>query len=262
MKAGGRLSSLPPSGGLQRYRVAGEGAVAEIKRVLVLAHSIKHWPGMCVAGREILLRSGRCYLGDWIRPVSWHGDGELWAKECALPSGRPPRVMDIVEIPLASHLEDPTQPENWRIVNHGKWQAAGPAYRKPPRELLLEDPPSLWRQKGQRSDRVTCEFLETNPVDQSLYLVEVEDLRVRFAWEDYEDRSKQRYRALFTYKASSYEFNITDPQFTERHRAKFPRQGDPAHTFAVNAGKPTILCISLARAFNGHHFKVAATIFE
>src|SRR5690606_13274909 len=136
------------------------------------------------------------------------------------------------------------QPENWRIVNRGQWKPASPAYRKPPRELLLEDPPTLWRQKGQRSDRVTCQFLETNPAEQSLYLVEVESLRVRFAWDNHEGRTKQRYRAMFTYKASSYEFNITDPEFTERHRKKFPRPGDPAHTFAVNPGKPIILCVS------------------
>src|SRR5271157_684843 len=72
------------------------------KHMLVLAHSIKHWPGVCVAGREIRSGESQYTIGPWIRPVSSHGEGELSPSECQLSNGRQPRVMDFVEISLAN----------------------------------------------------------------------------------------------------------------------------------------------------------------
>lgn len=70
------------------------------KQIIVLANSIKHWPGVCIAGREILSDDDGYELGNWIRPVSEHGEGELAPSECLLTNRRAPRVLDFVEVPL------------------------------------------------------------------------------------------------------------------------------------------------------------------
>ena len=57
------------------------------KTLLILANSIKHWPSVCIAGREIKPGGERYSFGPWIRPVSSHGEGELSPTDCQLSNG-------------------------------------------------------------------------------------------------------------------------------------------------------------------------------
>jgi Dual OB-containing domain len=232
------------------------------KHMLVLANSIKHWPGVCVAGREIRSGGSQYTVGPWIRPVSSHGEGELFPSECQLSNGRQPRVMDFVEISLANGSNDPHQPENWLIEAGTRWRPVNGQYQRPSLDLLIEEPPSLWLQHDERSDRVSSDHLHRNPPDQSLYLVRVQNLRARFEWNEWDGRYKQRRRALFHYNGIEYECNITDPQFSEKHRFRFPDKGQPSNTFSITSATGCHLCVSLAPEFNRYHYKVVATILD
>ncbi len=236
--------------------------MAKTKHMLVLANSIKHWPGVCVAGREIRCGESQYTIGPWIRPVSSHGEGELSPSECQLSNGRQPRVMDFVEISLANRSSDPLQPENWLIETATRWRPVNGQYQKPSLNLLIDEPPNLWLQRKERTDRVSSDHLRGNPPDQSLYLVRVQSLRARFEWKDWDGRYKQHRRALFLYNGVEYEFNITHPQFSEKHRSKFPAKGQPSNTFSVTSATGFHLCVSLAPEFNRYHYKVVATIFD
>jgi Dual OB-containing domain len=232
------------------------------KHILVLANSIKHWPGVCVAGREIRSEGSQYKIGPWIRPVSSHGEGELSPSEVRLTSGRPPRVMEFVEISLASRSNDPLQPENWLIHTAGRWRNVSGRYQKPSFDLLVETPQSLWRQPHQPTDRVTAGYLRRDPPKQSLSLVRVENLRASFGWKEWDGQYRPRRRALFVYNGVEYDLGITDPAFSERHRAKFPAKGQPTATFPVTSAGGCHICVSLAPEFNNCHYKVAATILE
>lgn len=77
------------------------------KHLLILANSIKHWPGVCIAGREITSSGQRYAIGGWLRPVSSNGEGELSPSETKLVSGKQPQVMDFVEVRFSKPVNDP-----------------------------------------------------------------------------------------------------------------------------------------------------------
>ncbi len=230
------------------------------QHLLVLANSNKY-SGFCIAGRQIRARDGRCFLGPWTRPISHHPHGELLPAEVALAGGGRPRVLDIVEVPLQGHAEDASQPENWWVRPRVAWRMAGKQYRRPPLDLLIERPADIWCEQGERCDRVSCEYLEACPPEQSLYLLQVQNLHAKFDWSDREGFYRERYRAMFSYHGANYELNITDPRFIARHQGMLLPPEQPAVPFAVNDQRDTTICVSLAREFNGYHYKVVATIF-
>ena len=144
------------------------------KHVLILANSVKHWPGVCIAGREILSRSKSYSIGPWIRPVSANGEGELSPSETKLAGSKQPAVMDFIEVPFSHHVGDPLQPENWLIDASQRWRSVNAVYQRPSLELLTEEPKSIWLQKkNERVDRVSPEYLKKTPPDQSLYLIHI-----------------------------------------------------------------------------------------
>jgi len=93
-------------------------------------------------------------------------------------------------------------------------------------------------------------------------LVHLPKVRAQFEWNVWDGQYKLRRRVLFRYKNVHYDLGITDSEFMERHRAKIPDKGQPSKIFSVQPSNGCYLCISLAREFNGYHYKVAATIFE
>lgn len=235
--------------------------MAKTKHILVLANSIKHWPGVCIAGREIRSGESGYKIGHWIRPVSSHGEGELSPGETLLTNGSQPRVMDFIEVSLTNRGTDPLQPENWFIASGTRWRRVNNKYKKPSLDRLVDEPANLWLQNKERTDRVSTAHLRANLPEQSLYLVPVDNLRARFEWNEWDGRYKQRRRALFSYNGVDYEINITDPQFSETYRSQFPAKGQRANTFDV-AGRKCYVCVSLAPEFNGYHYKVIATVIE
>ena len=236
--------------------------MAKSEHILILANSVNHWPGVCIAGREINSKGQQYTIGAWVRPVSANGEGELSPSETRLVGGKQPAVMDFVEVQLSHAVNDLLQPENWLIDAGQRWRSVNASYQKPGLELLREEPKSIWLQRDERGDRVSPAYLKKSPPDQSLYLIRVPSIRARFEWNEWDGRYKQRRRALFTYRGVDYELNITDPEFSERYRDQFPAKGSPAKTFTVTPANGCYLCVSLAPEFNCYHYKVVATIIE
>ena len=232
------------------------------KHMLILANSIKHYPSVCIAGREINSTGQRYEIGPWIRPVSDHNEGALAPNEVRLKQKRPPRVFDFVEIGLSQKCVDPLQPENWLIEPGNTWTSVNGSYERPTLESLVEQPNEIWLARSERSDRITSNALKRLRPSQSLYLVHIPQVNVSLGWRQWDGQYKARRRAIFTYNGVEYDLGITDPIFLEKYRGQYPAKGERPNVFSIGSGNGVYLCVSLAPEFNGYHYKVAATIFE
>lgn len=217
------------------------------KRIVVLANSVKHHPGRCVAGRDVTgLAGGPLRAGAWTRPVSTVGEGELLPEHMLVAGGGGIRILDIFEVTLLSQGNDPSQPENWFINAGVPWNRVG---KWPANQLgtLAESPPNLWLQPPpERSDRVAPDYIRAHPPHQSLYVIVPPRARLyRNQWE--------KYRLSFNFAGISYDFSVTDPLAQQRLTRDHGGQS------GIDLEAPTV-CVSLAPVFKGHHYKVAATI--
>lgn len=236
--------------------------MSQSKYIIVLANSIKHAPSTCVAGREIISGSKNYEIGEWVRPISKHGEGELYPTETQLGPLRQPRILDFVEIPLEGHANNSLQPENWFIQPEKRWRLANELFARPGMELLAQTPPHLWVQPVQKTDRVATDFLRLKKLYSSLYLIHVSKVRVKFFWKVWDGEYSRKRRVEFEYRSVKYDLGLTDPVFVEKYRDRFPTQGDAPVEFEVKPAGGCYLCVSLAPEFNGYHYKVVATIIE
>lgn len=170
------------------------------KQLLVLANSFKNG-GRCIAGREVVTGGHTTRFGQWLRPVSGHGEGELDDLERRYRDHTYVDVLEVAEVELVEPIQDPCQPENWRIAGRSLWDH-GPPLTK----LLVvpeERPDDLWYDPMNDTDRVSHAWLMAHPPRQSLYVVRPEQFLLRFyteQWSGY-PRTKRR-RCLFYYKRS------------------------------------------------------------
>jgi hypothetical protein len=81
-----------------------------VKRIVCLANSLKPPSGRCVAGIEVL---GGNHYGGWIRPVSTRPTAEVSLDDYKYQNGHSPKLLDIIDIPLAS-----AAPHNHQTENH------------------------------------------------------------------------------------------------------------------------------------------------
>jgi hypothetical protein len=93
-----------------------------LKQIVVLANSVKHDPGRCIAGREITYENNDLNIGPWVRPVSRIGEGELYPHHFTLEDRSLPNVLDVIEIYVDTPASDQTQPENWYIAEGRVWR--------------------------------------------------------------------------------------------------------------------------------------------
>lgn len=201
------------------------------KNIVVLANSVKHHEH-CVAGKCLTTK-------EWIRPVSDSYGAELTSAQasCRNPHGlfgvKPKQK---ITIGLSQHSPLVNQPENY-VVDDSEWLQN---YKIDDNQLLnyLDTPSDLWGP----DDRVSYAQIVNGsiPISQSLYLVQVDDLRLYV-------RDSIKRRASFSYNGNNYDLAVTDPRFDE----------------IVSEGKGTnnILCISLGEVFADNCFKLVATVF-
>jgi hypothetical protein len=233
------------------------------KRLLVLANSVKKGSGRCVAGREILPAGENKYrLGPWLRPVSDHGEGELWEDERLYVDGSPVSVLDFATVPLDEKVVDAGQPENWRIAGVERWRNISTRHKLPSRRTLEERPPDLWLQPNMQTDRVAHSYLTENPPKQSLYIVRPKGFRLNLRSETWDGRTKPKRRCQFVYEGVQYDLGLTDPVISERYDAQIPAAGHPTVQIQLPCADDHLICVSLAREFNGYHYKLVATVFE
>jgi hypothetical protein len=233
------------------------------KRLLVLANSTKHHPMRCVAGRELLGEvGGTTQWGDWIRPISTHDEGALSFSERRLTDGTDPKPLDVIRVPMSAQEHNPLQPENWLIQSGQVWTKESSCNA----EVLIplvEEPSDLWLQPGQRHDRVHTSFLKNLPKIQSLYLIRPESFAFRIQSKTWNNETKRKVRAVFTYKGRFYDLALEDPSIGAKCFPNFSKVTDG--TIPLKA--PVLLCVSLPQEFRefkepGYHFKVVATVFE
>ena len=203
----------------------------EKRTLVILANSVKHH-GHCVAGKCIKTRQ-------WIRPVSNIDGGELNDDQVKYHNNYGTyhvKTLQKIEMQLLDRAPLQNQPENYLISNN-PWQQR---YNINITDLYhyLDRPYNLW---GEGS-YISYEYIESGwiNIDQSLYLVNVEDLEL------YRNGYGKR-RASFTYNNVKYDLAVTDPNFDD----------------ILYDGRKTnnILCISLGENFQGHCYKLVATIF-
>lgn len=232
------------------------------KRVLILANSIKK-SARCVAGREIIQDGGKARLGDWIRPVSGSGEGELLPHHYTLQQGGSASVLDLVDIRIKRQQSDPGQPENWLIDDSTQWSKVR-AVVVDKVAGFAEHPADLWLEPTSHSDRITVNAQAGRSTQTSLVLIRPEGFHVRLwsehnPWKGYTQRKT---RAVFRYAGQEYSLSVTDPVFSEQHCCNHPKEGVGALEVVPPCGDSCLLCISLTPPFEGYHYKVVATVLN
>jgi hypothetical protein len=102
---------------------SGIGPMPTTKRIIVLANSIKK-SARCIAGIEVGMGKAIQPTG-WIRPISSESEGELEPRHMRVEGGGVLNVLDIVDVPLTRHANDPVHPEDWEIDLQRQWVRAG-----------------------------------------------------------------------------------------------------------------------------------------
>ena len=217
----------------------------ETKTIIVLANSTKN-RGHCIAGIEYA-------NGNWIRPVSNYGNGELYPQQISFSDGAQPSLLDLVEIPVAANAKSPLQPENWTIQEGVVWKKK--LEGKCSQDIVLSmvaEPDNLWLQPEYESNRNSHDYLLSHPPYSSLTLVRIPTAKL---WKDRNINGKEIVRSFFSYRGVNYSLNVTDPN---------------VDSFLNGANavdiKDVLICVSLCPSFfNNHageyqHFKVVASI--
>lgn len=210
------------------------------REIVILANSAKKG-GCCVAGKDIR-------TGEWIRPVSTFGGGELLGKQITL-DGYKPNPLHIAIVGFETHSPLPNQPEN-HLINDSKWQRAGKLDRSA-LDQFLDTPEHLWMY-SRKQDSVDAKLFEYGLIDnhQSLYLIKVKSITYNVV---HNYNGDQRLKGTFDYNGSKYTFNVTDPAYCQY------KNGPLGHSF-VEYDK--YLCLSLGEKFEatGQCYKLIASV--
>lgn len=217
------------------------------KEIICLANSIKKYPCRCVAGIDI-------ETGQWIRPVSERGSGELSEQHYTTEQGHEPTPLDVLRVYLEEPAPTPTQPENWALTDRD-WQ------------LILEEP-------HPKHYQMLASALESGPeifgnvkravssgaeVDGSLALVEPESATIqRKPRHDKKDQP----RLQFKLEGAEYNLPITGPRVKQKVFNAVEQAGSSQLAEHVDTGHAPLITISLGEEFEGKHWKLVAAICQ
>jgi hypothetical protein len=123
-----------------------------IKRVLVLANSLKKDPGRCIAGVTVTTQNAP-QLGEWVRPISEdQAEGELLSRHRKVDGGAEIRPLDIMSVPVTKNAENHAHPEDWFVNTGESWQIVA-TLDSSSLPSLIETPNNLWLQAKRSTDR-------------------------------------------------------------------------------------------------------------
>lgn len=206
-------------------------------------------------------KSGRCIAGKlldedpdarWIRPVSARPSREVSEWERQYQDGSDPRLLDILAVPMISAEQDAHQPENHLIADEYYWEKKG-TFHFSELSSLFDGPRTLWQNgfssTGGCNNRIPDHF----SVEASLYLVPVENLNLVVGRKSSFPDAKRAVRGAFEYNGVYYTMDVTHPIVERTFLAK------PDDTYVIG---DVALCVSLSESFNGHCYKLIATIFS
>ena len=212
------------------------------KYFICLANSYKR-NGRCIAGVEVTISQDYHWKivrnndgsPHWVRPIDQHTEyGEVLEGEARyIPLLSVVRLSEVIPCPHESHSED---------VNYMHMIAIGMI--KNNREVL-----------EQLSDNVHYEVFYTKELaispevyakgNYSLMMIHPENIQFQ---EDL-TKNRARYRMLFTYHGTNYDFSITDPVFYEQ-TALQPQ--------LLSSLKDVYLTLSIGLEYEGRHHKLIA----
>lgn len=219
--------------------------------MVCLANSRKPPSGRCIAGKEY----EGAQKGRWIRPVSARPEREVSEEERRYENGKTAQLLDIITIPLDTHVPNRHQTENYVLADDYYWSKKGVATWNQIRGFADAYDADFWRDAESTHYGLNDKVPENvaNNMQNSLKLVFLPNLRVEVRHEEgYEGRpGRKRVRARFELSGRQYLLAVTDPVAEE----KFLMQGIGTY----NPGEAA-LCISLADVWNGYAFRLAASI--
>lgn len=214
------------------------------KHFICLANSYKHG-GRCIAGIEVDPQADGSLVvvrhdngrPRWIRPVSMSANGEIpnhLAESFKIFSLV--KLYDVEPCPDKAHTED---------VHCSRMEIC--PFEISPTKAFLDQLIDTYHQaifyyKGKAIPATMIDRL-----DYSLMLIHPENA---MAYCD-EERENSKYRIMFTYFGSNYDFPITDPVFLEQFKKSPDSYTDLNGVYLV---------LSLGMEFEGFHFKLAATV--
>ncbi|MHC1729000.1 MAG: DNA helicase RecQ [Syntrophobacteraceae bacterium] len=242
-----RLINLYRLAGQRPFVPCGNGELKPRPAKIVCLANSRKYSGRCIAGKE-LLPDG---IGNWIRPVSGIGTGELSPSEITLKEGRAPELLDILVLHLGEECPHFYQTEN-RVAADTHWSREGaiPKYRLPE---LCDGVEKLWinghHSQSGMNDRVPME-IANEKITSSLLFIRASDFCV-IVGEDI--RGLRRILAEFRYNGVQYRLPVTDPIAEASYMSK-----DPGRYCEETA--EVFLTVSISEPYGGFCYKLVAAI--
>lgn len=218
-------------------------------QIICLANSRKN-RRRCVAGIRL---DG----GGWLRPVSADLDshGGLTEESIRLPDRTTPRLLDVIEIPIASPCPSIYQPENYFISPEPWMLVARPGSRTLLKSATIEYGPLLL---GNQSDRIAPEAFASSPATSSLALAHPDENKVMWhVTTSY--RGAWQLRARFALSSNTYDLVVTDSSW----ESKFHRLASGYYSsgqVGVPDDSSILLTVSMGDPWNEICFKYVAGV--
>ena len=236
-------------------------------RFLCLAVSRK-MNGYCIAGIDI-------DSGEWIRPISPYGDGELGSHQIAVKKHwiRPPRLMqtlDLVHMRLGEYTGNAGQPENWILEPNSKALAHASLGRGDNDVLVLAQIRDLAKQSsssslllGTQGKEIAHRVIQKEPLSHSLCVIRPKGL----TWVRTTNfKNKPRIEGRFDLGAQNvrYYLSLTDIAW-EKKLLDLTVEGqrlDASEIPGIDANSEILLTISLGHLFEKTqcHYKLIAGV--
>ena len=217
------------------------------KTIICLANSYKA-NGRCVAGIELLSDTDR---GDWIRPISTR-DRQQLKYERLYPDKSDPKLLDVLSVPLASHIPEGCQTENWLIDPLEQWQKITTFSSEGLSDIVDTQSP-LWLNAFcsalGRNDRIPEWKIGT--IQTSLKLIYVYQFTVDIISINTPTGVKRKIRGKFSFSGDDYNLSITDPKIMENYRAR------PLGSYEIGS---CYITVSLGELFGRYRYKLIAGV--
>ena len=219
---------------------------AYTKTLVCFANSRKYG-GRCVAGKEW----HRGATGQWVRPVSARPAQELMENDFRCADGAPARVLDILDISFKPGGKRAYQRENRLIKNGVAWKRAG-ALSWDDLAAWLDTPKSLWSLGQSSASGLNNRVAEGSTQGESLYLIGVDYLHLLVGPKSVAPQDAKRVvRGEFLYRGARYRLAVTDPVIEQYVL------GRPDNVYFL---PDPVLCVSLGEPFQGHYYKLIASV--
>lgn len=228
--------------------------------LLVLANSIKKYPDRCVAGFEMIPRDGNFAVGKWIRPIDPSQPEGAIPFPRTLVGGHSVCPLDCVEMSFVGHAANPNHPEDWILEADTNWKIVG-KYDRSILEQLPDQSGDLWGAESAASRQVRA-----GTASATLRLVKPTQPILVEAFHEFDSfKGKDQFKKILTIRHQhvNHLFNITDPQFDQRHGLS-PGRVNKGETrrFELSPENLVVIASLTPPLPNGFQYKIAAAILE